>query len=127
MFSNTQTFILSLYYWSSSIFSVCEYVHINVQPIGEVGPLFKNFFNVLFLLLRDRETERERERQHEWGRGRERRRHRIQSRLQALSCQHRARSRARIHEPRDHDLSRSQMLNRLSHPGTPGPLLIYLA
>ena len=34
--------------------------------------------------------EREREGEHEWGRSRERGRHRIRSRLQALSCQHRA-------------------------------------
>ena len=41
-----------------------------------------------------RETERERERvsKYEWGKGRERGRHRIQSRLQALSCQHTAQS-----------------------------------
>ena len=52
-------------------------------------------------------------------RERERGRHRNWSRLQALSCQHRAGCRARTHEPRDHDLSRSQMLNWLSHPGAP--------
>ena len=33
-----------------------------------------------------------------------------------LSCQHRARLRARTHEP-DHDLSQSLTLNLLSHPG----------
>ena len=43
-------------------------------------------------------------------------RHRIWSKLQALS---RPPLRARTHEPRDHDLSRSQMFNRLSPPGTP--------
>ena len=59
------------------------------------------------------ETERDRA----WaGEGRERERHRIQSRLQALSCQHRAWCRARTHEPWDHDLSWSRMLNQLSHP-----------
>ena len=42
-----------------------------------------SFFNIL--LLRERQVE------HERGRGRERGRHRIQSRLQALSRQHRAR------------------------------------
>ena len=56
----------------------------------------------------------------EWGRGSERGRHRIGSRLQALSCQHRARRRARTHELWGHDLSRSRTLNRLSHPGAPG-------
>ena len=38
--------------------------------------------------------ERERERECKWGRDRERGRHRIQSRLQALSCQHTALCRA---------------------------------
>ena len=63
----------------------------------------------------------ERQREHEQGRGRvrERGRHRIWSRLLALSCQHRARCGAWTHELWDHDLSQSQMLNQLSHPGTP--------
>ena len=61
----------------------------------------------------------------EWGRGRERGRHRTQSRLQALSCQHRAWHGARTHEPWDHDLSRSWTLNRLSHPGTPRNWICY--
>uniref|UniRef100_A0ABI7XZ20 Gastrin-releasing peptide n=1 Tax=Felis catus TaxID=9685 RepID=A0ABI7XZ20_FELCA len=46
----------------------------------------------------------------------ERGRPRIRSRLQALSCQHRAQPEARTHEPSDHDLSRSWTLNRRSHP-----------
>ena len=46
--------------------------------------LFIYFFNV-YLFLRQRETE------HEQGRSRQRGRHRIRNRLQALSCQHRAR------------------------------------
>ena len=41
----------------------------------------------------------------------ERGRHRIWNRLQALSCQHRARRGAQTHGPRDHDLSRSRPLN----------------
>ena len=49
--------------------------------------------------------------------GAEREGDRIQSSLQALSCQRRAQCGARTHEPRDHDLSRSRMLNRWSHPG----------
>ena len=79
----------------------------------------KHFFKYFSLFLRQRETE------HEQGRGRERGRHRIWSRLQALSCQHRARPRtwthrlAPTHRPWDHDLSWSPKLNRLSHPGTP--------
>ena len=68
------------------------------------------FFNVYF---------RERERQSKWGRGREWRRRRIWSRLQALSCQHRAWRGTQTHEPWDRDLSRSRMLNQLSHPGAP--------
>ena len=67
---------------------------------------------------------RKRETEHEQGRGRERGRHRIRSGLQALSCQHRARRGAQTREPRDHDLSRSRTLNRLSHPGAPKPILI---
>ena len=63
--------------------------------------------------------ERERETECEQGRGRERGRHRIQSRHQALSCQHRARCRAWTHEPGDHDLRWSWTVNRLSHPGAP--------
>ena len=47
---------------------------------------------------------------------RERGRYRIQSRLQALSCQHRAWCGAWTHQPWDHDLSRSQTLTQLSHP-----------
>ena len=55
--------------------------------------LLNYVFNVyLFLRQRERETE------HERGRGRERGRHRIRSRLQALSCQHRAPRGARTRE-----------------------------
>ena len=72
--------------------------------------LFFNFFLTLFIF----ETERYRA----WtGRSRERGRHRIWSRLQALSCQHRAWCGAWTQELRDHDLSWSQTLNWLSHPG----------
>ena len=46
-------------------------------------------------------------------------RHRIWSRLQALSCWHRAQCWARTHELWDHDLSWSQTLNLLNHPGAP--------
>ena len=71
-----------------------------------------NFCNVLFYFW-------ERQRESEQGRGRERGRHRIQSRLQALSCQHGAQSRAQTHKLWDHDLSWSRMLNPLGHPGAP--------
>ena len=70
------------------------------------APLF-----YIYWFLRDRERQRER------GKGRERGRHRVRSRLQAPSCQHRARCGARTHGPRDHDLSWSRPLNWLSHPG----------
>ena len=47
---------------------------------------------------------------------------RIWSRLQALSCQYRAQRGAWTHELQEHDLSSSQALNWLSHPGAPCPL-----
>ena len=65
-----------------------------------------------------------REREHKPGRVRGRGRHRIRSRLQSLSCQHRAQRGAWTHEPRDHDMSQSQTLNQLSHPGTSEELLL---
>ena len=83
---------------------------------------FLSFFKCVFIF--DRERERERETESERGRGRERGRHRIQSRLQALSRQHRAWRGAWTHRPKDHDLSWSRTLNLLSHPGTPQTLLI---
>ena len=70
----------------------------------------------------------ERERDRVWaGEGqREKGRHRIQSSLQVLSCQHRARHGARTHELWDHDLSWSWMLNLLSHLGAPIHLFFIL-
>ena len=53
-----------------------------------------------------------------WG-GAERDGNKTRSRLQALSCQHRAWCGAQTHTLRDHDLSRSRPPNRLSHPGDP--------
>ena len=35
------------------------------------------------------------------------------------ACQHGAQRGAQTHKPQDHDLSQSQTLNRLSHPGAP--------
>ena len=63
--------------------------------------------------------ERQKQRQSTSRRGAEREGDRIWSRLQALSCQHRAWCRAWTHKQWAHDLSRSQMLNWLSHPGAP--------
>ena len=76
----------------------------------------KNNCNVYFW-----ERERERERERTWaGGGRERGRHRIRRRLQALSCQHRARRGAQTHELWDRDLRWGQRLKRQSrHPGAP--------
>ena len=54
--------------------------------------IFFNFFLTFIHFLRDTG------RQSMSGKGAERGRHRIQSRLQALRCQHRARRRARTHE-----------------------------
>ena len=70
----------------------------------------KIFFDVYFW-----ETETE----CEWERGRERGRQGIRSKLQTLSCQHRAQCRAWTHKPWDLDLSQSWTLNLLSHPGVP--------
>ena len=50
------------------------------------------FFLCLFIFERETETE------YEWGRDRGRGRHKIRSRLQVLSCQHRARRGAQTHE-----------------------------
>ena len=74
---------------------------------------FQIFLTFIYFFFWDRE------RQHERGRVRGRGRHRIWNRLRALSCQHGAWRGARTHGPRDHDLSRSWMPNRLSHPGAP--------
>ena len=59
-------------------------------------------------------------RAHEQGRGRERGR---QDLKWALCWQQRAWCGARIHKLWDHYLSRSRMLNQLSHPGAPRRLL----
>ena len=73
---------------------------------------FLIFFLTFYLFLRQRETE------HERGWGRERGRHRIRSRLQALSCQPRARCGARTHGPRDRDLAE---VGRLTDCATQAP------
>ena len=79
------------------------------------------FLMFIYFWERERQTQTKRE----WGRGRERGRHRIRSRLQALSCQHRARCGAQTHELTHHEImiwghmSRSQTLNSLNHTGAP--------
>ena len=92
--------------------------------------IFLNFIIIYFFNIWDRvaeheqgagqrERERERERQTDRDRDRETWKHRIWKRLQALSCQHRARCRVRTHKLQHHDRSQSRMLNQLSYPGTP--------
>ena len=83
-----------------------------------LGVCLNYFFNIC-LFLRDRERQSMSEGRAE----RERVGHRIRSRLQALSCQHRARRGAQPHQRQDHNLSRSQTFNQLSHPGAPGYIL----
>ena len=75
--------------------------------------MFIYFLKFLYFILYLRERERERE-----GEG-QRDGDRSWSRLQALSCEHRARCGAWTNEQWDRNLSRSWTLNRLSHPGTP--------
>ena len=74
------------------------------------------FFLPFLMFIYFWETEKK---SNERGRGRERDTHRVWSRLQALSCQHRIQHGAQTHEPWDHGLNRSWMLNQLSHPGAP--------
>ena len=95
----------------SSTAALIPALHHGVYSFASVS-IF-SFFKCFYLFLKERETEREQ------GRSRERGRHRIWSRLQALSCQARARCGARTHELWDHDLSLSRTLNQLSHPGAP--------
>ena len=79
----------------------------------------KNFFNAFIYFWR-------RERDRAWaGEGQREGETQNLKQAQALSCQHRARHGARTHRPRDRDLSRSRILNRLSHPGTPEWLLFF--
>ena len=102
-------------------------LHVSVRLLYVFGEMSIKvlcpFFLIIFLMFIF-ERERERESEHEQGRGRQRGRHRIQSRLQALSCQHRAQYGAWIHEQWDHDLSQNLSLNRLNHTGAP-PLPIF--
>ena len=79
---------------------------------------FNIYVFIYVLILIERERQRERDNAGERGAEREGS-HRIRSRLQALRCRDRARHGARTHEPWDHDLSWSQMVNWLSHPGAP--------
>ena len=65
----------------------------NSVPFSKMLIRHLKYFNA-YLFLR----ERERETEHEQGSGRERGRDRIGSRLQALSCRHRARCGARTHK-----------------------------
>ena len=79
---------------------------------GEMFPLYSLFcksFSVYFICL---------ERAQVQGRNRERGRERESQAGSGLTGR-RARRGARTHEPRDRELGRSRVLNRLSHPGAP--------
>ena len=81
--------------------------------------ILKNLMFYLFL------RKRERERDSTSGEG-QKGRHRIWSRVQALSCQHRARHGAQTHEPWDYDLSRNQTLNWTTQvPNNTNNLILY--
>ena len=77
--------------------------------------VFLFVYILTFIHFWERKTETERRR----GRGKEREGDTESEAGSRLSCQHRAWRRAWTHKPRDHDLSRSWTLNRLSHPGAP--------
>ena len=92
------------------------------KPYSDLSLLQICYFFLIFLMFI---YFWDRERPSMNGGGSERGRHRIWNRLQALSCQHSARRGARPQGLRDHDLSRSRPLNRLSHPGAPSLLQIW--
>ena len=73
---------------------------------------FTVFHLFLFFLIFIFESERKRE----WA-GKGQREKETQNLKQAPGCQHRAWHRAWTHDSQDHDLSQSQALNQLSHPG----------
>ena len=80
-----------------------------------------SLFSLIFFFIFERERESEREREREQERGRERGRERIPSKHRADSTE---RCGAPTHKPWDRDLSQSLMLNRLSHPGAQGLLIL---
>ena len=88
-----------------------------MKSVGWISTLLSNFFNV-YSFLRDRE------RQSMSGKGQRERETQNPKQAPGLSCQHIAQRGARTHEPRDHDLGQSQVLNRLSHPGAPPPYFL---
>ena len=78
-------------------------------------PILIFFLNV-YLFLRERKTE------YEQGGEKEKETQNLKQ-APSLSCQPRAQRGARTSEPWDHDLSWSQTLNQLSHPGVPESML----
>ena len=90
-----------------------------LNRLSHTGAPAASFFFLMFIYFWEREKYRERACKQRRSRERERGRHRIGSRLQALSCQHRARHGAQTHKRWDHDLSWSRKLNWLSPPGVP--------
>ena len=100
---------------------VMTWAKINSQTLNQLShpgaPIFK-CLKMFYLFLREKDRARAGEGQ------REREKHRIWSRFQALNYQHRAQCRAWTHKLRGHDLSQSQMLNRLSHLRAPSPAFL---
>ena len=97
------------------------------QSTNHCLQLVRNFHNpkllffsneLFFLLFIYLFWETERKNASGGGAEKERRRER-ENPKQAPSCQHRTLRGAWTHEPRDHDLSWSQTLKQLSHPGAP--------
>ena len=86
-------------------------VHYTIQNVNFQQKTFKTFLMFIW------ETERQRQRQSTSKEGQRERETQNPKQAPGSSCQHRARHGARSHKPWDHDLSWSQTLNRLSHPG----------
>ena len=95
------------------ISEICIYVF--QQPFLLISLFYKK--NVYLFILRETE--------HKQGRGRDKREK--ENPKQAPCCQHRAQHGAWTHKLRDHDLSRNQELNGLSHPGDPHFTFFFLA
>ena len=77
-------------FWACLSKSPCSIRTLLIGPGAHHNPGFVNKSFLMFIFERETECER--------GRGREREGHRIQSRLQALSCQHRSPHGARTHQ-----------------------------
>ena len=115
------------------LLSVISYVYLlSTRKVSGVRQVFLSFFLLIFLLMfiyfwkRDRERGRERKRQSVSRGGAEKEggtESEAGSRFQAVN---RGGCGAHTQEPRDHDLTWSQTLNQLSHPGTLRHVFLYL-